>query len=156
MGNTRLRQRRNCKGNLYLRQRKENYRFTCIHQEDPENSIGSFRNSNKKSKTGKPNMTKISNLHKKWIKNPEYKKAYDESRVEFEVAQEIIEARMKSGLSQGELASLMSTSQSAIARLESGAGLPSLRTLTKLAAATNTHIEIHFKPIKNSKQKLAA
>ena len=101
-------------------------------------------------------MTKISNLHKKWIKNPEYKKAYDESRVEFEIAQEIIEARMKSGLSQEELAVLMSTSQSAIARLESGAGLPSLRTLTKLAAATNTYIEIHFKPIKNSKQKLAA
>ncbi|MEY4060091.1 MAG: hypothetical protein RL551_1347 [Pseudomonadota bacterium] len=33
-------------------------------------------------------MTKISNLHKKWIKNPEYKKAYEESRVEFEIAQE--------------------------------------------------------------------
>ena len=101
-------------------------------------------------------MTKISNLHKKWIKNPEYKKAYDESRVEFEIAQEVIEARMKRGLSQEELAVLMSTSQSAIARLESGAGLTSLRTLTKLAAATNTHIEIHFKPIKNSKQKIAA
>ena len=101
-------------------------------------------------------MTKISNLHKKWIKNPEYKKAYDESRVEFEIAQEVIEARMKSGLSQEELAALMSTSQSAIARLESGASLPSLRTLTNLAAATNPQIEIHLKPIKNSKQKLAA
>jgi transcriptional regulator with XRE-family HTH domain len=101
-------------------------------------------------------MTKISNLHKKWIKNPDYKEAYDESRMEFEIAQEVIEARMKSGLSQEELAALMSTSQSAIARLESGVSLPSLRTLTKLAAAANTHIEIHFKPIKNSKQKLAA
>jgi transcriptional regulator with XRE-family HTH domain len=101
-------------------------------------------------------MTKISNLHKKWIKNPDYRKAYDESRMEYEIAQEIIEARMKSGLSQEELAALMSTSQSAIARLESGASLPTLRTLTKLAAATNTYIEIHFKRIKNSKQKLAA
>lgn len=101
-------------------------------------------------------MTKISNLHKKWIKNPDYKEAYDESRMEFEIAKEVIETRMKSGLSQEELAALMSTSQSAIARLESGVSLPSLRTLTKLAAATNTHIEIHFKPIKNSKQKLAA
>jgi len=101
-------------------------------------------------------MTKISNLHKKWIKNPDYKEAYDESRMEFEIAQEVIEARMKSGLSQEELAALMSTSQSAIARLESGVSLPSLRTLTNLAAATNPHIELHFKPINNSRQKLAA
>ncbi|QWE17178.1 helix-turn-helix domain-containing protein [Polynucleobacter sp. AP-Nino-20-G2] len=101
-------------------------------------------------------MTKISNLHKKWIKNPDYKKAYDESSVEFEIAKEVIETRMKSRLSQEDLAALMNTSQSAIARLESGVNLPSLRTLTKLAAATNTHIEIHFKPNKSSKQKMAA
>lgn len=101
-------------------------------------------------------MTKITSLHKKWIKNPEYKKVYDESQVEFEIAREVIEARMKSGLSQEGLAAAMKTSQSAIARLESGATLPSLRTLAKLAAATNTHIEIHFKPNKNLKQKIAA
>lgn len=101
-------------------------------------------------------MTKISNLHKKWIKNPEYKKAFEESRVEFEIAREIIETRMKKGLSQEELAALMNTSQSAIARLESGSSLPSIRTLAKLAEATNMKIEIHFKPNKMMKQKIAA
>jgi len=101
-------------------------------------------------------MTKISTLHKRWLKEPAYKKAYEESEIEFEVAKEIIEARMKSGLSQEELAVLMETSQSAIARLESGTSLPSMRTLARLAKATNSEIQIHFKQIKPTKQKIAA
>jgi transcriptional regulator with XRE-family HTH domain len=101
-------------------------------------------------------MTKISTLHKRWLKEPSYKKAYEDSRIEFEIAKEIIEARMKSGLSQEELAVLMDTSQSAIARLESGTTLPSMRTLARLAKATNSQIQIHFKKIKPIKQKMAA
>ena len=101
-------------------------------------------------------MTKISTLHKRWIKNPTYKKAYKECQVEFEIAKEVIEARMKSGLSQEELAIRMQTSQSAIARLESGSTLPSIRTLAKFAQATNSQIQIHFKPMKITKHKAAA
>jgi hypothetical protein len=101
-------------------------------------------------------MTKISTLHKRWLKEPSYKKAYEDSSIEFEIAKEIIEARIKCGLSQEELAALMETSQSAIARLESGNNLPSMRTLAKLAKATNSQIQIHFKQIKPIKQKMAA
>ncbi len=101
-------------------------------------------------------MTKISNLHKRWIKNPSYRKAYAESSMEFEIAKEVIQARMKSGLSQEALAERMHTSQSAIARLESGSSLPSLRTLSKFAQATNSQIHIQFKPIKMFKHKIAA
>ena len=101
-------------------------------------------------------MTKISTLHKRWLKEPSYKKAYEQSRIEFEVAREMIEARMKSGLSQEQLAARMQTSQSAIARLESGSSLPSMRTLAKFAKATNSHIEIHFKPLKAPRHKIAA
>jgi transcriptional regulator with XRE-family HTH domain len=101
-------------------------------------------------------MTKISTLHKRWLKEPSYKKAYEDSGIEFEIAKEIIEARIKSGLSQEELAALMETSQSAIARLESGTSLPSMRTLAKLAKATNSQIQIHFKQVKPIKQKMAA
>ena len=101
-------------------------------------------------------MTKISTLHKRWLKEPAYKKAYEETQIEFEIAKEIIEARMKSGLSQEELAALMETSQSAIARLESGTSLPSMRTLAKFAKATNSQIQVHFKQIKPIKHKVAA
>ncbi len=101
-------------------------------------------------------MTKISALHKRWMKAPGYKHAYEESRLEFELARELIEARIKSGLSQEELAKRMKTSQSAIARLESGATLPSMRSLAKYAEATNSEIQIQLKPARGGKQKMAS
>jgi hypothetical protein len=37
-------------------------------------------------------MTKINKLHKKWVKNPEYQRAYDELKTEFELARFRIQA----------------------------------------------------------------
>jgi ribosome-binding protein aMBF1 (putative translation factor) len=69
-------------------------------------------------------MTKISALHEEWLKTPGYQDAYEESHAEFALARQLIEARTKSGFSQEEIASRMGTSQSAVARLESGSTLP--------------------------------
>jgi ribosome-binding protein aMBF1 (putative translation factor) len=101
-------------------------------------------------------MTKMTDLHKQWLKRPGYKKAFDDSQAEFELAHHIIQTRINSGLSQDELAKKMETSQSSIARLESGTSLPSMRTLTKFAKATNTEINISFKPVKAAKAKMRA
>jgi|LauGreDrversion2_6_1035139.scaffolds.fasta_scaffold36265_1 transcriptional regulator with XRE-family HTH domain len=101
-------------------------------------------------------MTKITDLHKQWLKRPDYKKAFDDFQAEFELARHIIQTRINSGLSQEELAKKMETSQSSIARLESGTSLPSMRTLTKFAKATNTEINISFKPLKAAKDKMRA
>ncbi len=43
---------------------------------------------------------------------------------------------------------ISATSQSAIARLESGRTMPSTRTLRKLAAATGTRLRIVLEPVK--------
>lgn len=90
-------------------------------------------------------MTKISRLHHEWMKTPGYKTAYESTRAEFELAQQLIETRIKRGLSQGELAIKMGTSQSTIARLESGKSMPSMRTLTKFAQATQAEFQIKFR-----------
>ena len=37
-------------------------------------------------------MSTINKLHKKWLKNPEYQRAYDELRTEFELARTLIDA----------------------------------------------------------------
>ena len=100
-------------------------------------------------------MTQITTLHKRWLKTPGYKEAFDESRIEFELARHLIQARIKCGLSQEELAAQMGTSQSTIARLESGTSMPSMRTLKKFAEATNSQLQIVFKPI-NTGKTLAA
>ncbi len=82
-----------------------------------------------------------------WRKDPEYVKAYDALEEEFARANMVIGARAHAGLSQAELAERMGTSQSAIARLESGRIKPSTRTLEKLAAATGMRLRIVLEPV---------
>jgi ribosome-binding protein aMBF1 (putative translation factor) len=91
-------------------------------------------------------MTKVRDLHKKWSKDPKYKKAYKDLEDEFAVAQAIIEARTRVGLTQAQLAKRMKTTQSVIARLESGKGRPSTTTLQNLARATGSRLEIRLVP----------
>jgi ribosome-binding protein aMBF1 (putative translation factor) len=83
-------------------------------------------------------MTSVRTLHQKWMKNPKYREAYEEQRAEFELANELIRARAKAGLSQADIAESMGTSQSAIARIESGKHWPSKKTLEGYAKATGT------------------
>jgi ribosome-binding protein aMBF1 (putative translation factor) len=77
-----------------------------------------------------------------WRRDADFVAAYDALEDEFALASQIIGARAQAGLSQSELASRMETSQSSIARLESGRTTPSVRTLEKLAAATGTKLRI--------------
>ncbi|MCA8927025.1 MAG: helix-turn-helix transcriptional regulator [Alphaproteobacteria bacterium] len=89
-------------------------------------------------------MSKVSDLHKKWSRDPDYRAAYDELGPEFELARSLIEARTRAGLTQEQLARRMDTTQSVIARLESGRTRPSTKTLEKLARATGTRLKISF------------
>jgi ribosome-binding protein aMBF1 (putative translation factor) len=82
-----------------------------------------------------------------WRKDPEYVKAYDALEEEFARANMVIGARAHADLSQAELAERMGTSQSAIARLESGRFKPSTRTLEKLAEATGMKLRIVLEPV---------
>src|SRR5262245_5330279 len=56
------------------------------------------------------------------------------------------EARKRAGLTQADLASRAGTTQSAIARIESGAVSPSLEHLTELVQAAGFDIEIRLVP----------
>jgi transcriptional regulator with XRE-family HTH domain len=71
----------------------------------------------------------------------------------------LIKARTKAKLSQAELAALMGTSQSTIARLESGAAKPSLSTLKRFAEATGMRVRVSFEPaerVRKTKPRNAA
>jgi ribosome-binding protein aMBF1 (putative translation factor) len=89
-------------------------------------------------------MSKIRDLHKKWMKDAEYRKAHEKLAPEFALARAVIEARSSAALTQAQLARRMKTTQSVIARLESGRTLPSTKTLERLAKATGTRLTITF------------
>jgi transcriptional regulator with XRE-family HTH domain len=92
-------------------------------------------------------------LHKRFMKDPEYRKEYDALEEEFALMVEVAKARTRAGLSQTELARRMKTTQSTIARLESGRGLPSTRTLGRFAKATGHRLRISFEPVKGRKRR---
>lgn len=98
----------------------------------------------------------ISKLKKRWMKEPGFKEGYDALEPEFALASILIEARTKARLSQQELATKMGTSQSAIARLESGVAKPSLSTLERFAKATGTRVRVSLEPARKKKARTAA
>lgn len=79
-----------------------------------------------------------------WKTDPEYAKEYEALEVEFEVARELIRARTRAHLTQADVAKRMGTTQSVIARLESGTRSVNLKTLEKYAAATGTHLHVRL------------
>jgi transcriptional regulator with XRE-family HTH domain len=93
-------------------------------------------------------MTKAKDLHKGWLKDPRYRAEYDALDEEFQLARTLIEARTRAGLSQTQLARRMKTSQSYIARIESGKVRPSTDALERFAAATGSRLRIIFEPVR--------
>jgi len=80
------------------------------------------------------------------LKDPEIRAEWDALEPEFAIIQAIIEARKNSGLTQKQLAERTGINQSDISRLENGEANPSLKTLKRLADATNTKLKIEFLP----------
>jgi transcriptional regulator with XRE-family HTH domain len=91
-------------------------------------------------------MASISDMHNKWMSEPEYRKAYDALEEEFVLASIMIDVRNRAGLTQEELARKMGTTSVVVARLESGRWHPSMRTLERLAEATGSRLAIRFEP----------
>lgn len=90
-------------------------------------------------------MTKLADLKKRLMENPEFRAEYEALAPEFDIAEKLVKIRTGSRLTQREVAERMKTTQSAVARLESGVQDPSLSTLRAYAVATNTELVIEFR-----------
>ncbi|CAN7541685.1 helix-turn-helix transcriptional regulator [Pararhizobium sp. LjRoot235] len=89
-------------------------------------------------------MTKIADLKKRLMDNPEFRQEYEKADAEFQLVEALVRARTKAKLSQAEVARRIGTTQSAIARLEGGGVSPSLVTLRRYAEATGAKLEINL------------
>ena len=71
---------------------------------------------------------------------------FDKLEEEFAFLDEFLKARAAAGMSQAEIAERMGTTQSAVARLESGRGKhsPSLATLRKYARALGYRVDLRL------------
>ena len=93
-------------------------------------------------------------LKERALKRADVKSEYERLDEEFTLLDEFLKARAAAGISQAELAERMGTTQSAVARLESGRGKhsPSLATLRKYAQALGCHLDLRL--VKDSKAKI--
>jgi predicted transcriptional regulator len=85
---------------------------------------------------------KIGQVKNELLADEEFRREYDALGEEFSIAAQLIEARTKANLTQEQVARRMGTTQSVVARLESGHPLPSLRTLRRYASAVGSKVEI--------------
>ncbi|MCD6568291.1 MAG: helix-turn-helix transcriptional regulator [Dehalococcoidia bacterium] len=85
--------------------------------------------------------------HKRKLMNdPEFRKEYQALEPEYALAAALIRLRLARGLTQEELARVLNTRQSSIARLEGGTSLPSLSMVKKVADALDARLEIKLEP----------
>lgn len=82
-------------------------------------------------------------LEKK-LKNPKFKKYYDEYGKQLEIAYAILQLRKREGLSQAELAKKIGTKQSDVARMEAGEQNFTTETLQRIASALHRNLKVIF------------
>jgi transcriptional regulator with XRE-family HTH domain len=85
-------------------------------------------------------------LRAKALRKPKVSQAFAEQADEFMLLDVFLKARHAQGLTQAQVAEKIGTSQSAVARMESGRGQhsPSLATLTKYAKALGCKLELRL------------
>ena len=80
-------------------------------------------------------MKTLKTLKRELLRDKRTARAYADLAEEFDVAHALIDARVRAGLSQTQVAERMGTTQSVVARLESGRRRPSMRTVERFARA---------------------
>ena len=92
-------------------------------------------------------MKSLKNVKAELLANPAVRQACEVQAPEFELARELMAARMRAGLTQGEVAARMGTTQSVVARIESGRGTPSMRTVQRFASAVGVRAVVRMEPL---------
>ncbi|MEA2113583.1 MAG: helix-turn-helix transcriptional regulator [Patescibacteria group bacterium] len=78
------------------------------------------------------------------LKNPKFKRHYDECGKQLEIAYQILQLRKKEKMSQAELAKKIGTKQSNVARMETGRQNFTTETLRRIASALGRELKVDF------------
>ena len=78
------------------------------------------------------------------LNDPEFKKEWDSSEMEYQLMMMVLKARNEQNLTQSELAERTGIRQSNISRIEKGQALPSILTRSKIAHGLGKELQIKF------------
>jgi transcriptional regulator with XRE-family HTH domain len=92
-------------------------------------------------------MKTLQTLQRELLANAAVETAYQAQSTEFSIVRELIAARMRAGLTQGQIAERMGTTQSVIARLEGGKRTPSMHTVQRYAQAAGCRAVFRLEPL---------
>ena len=91
-------------------------------------------------------MSEFRDLLNEQLKDPEFKKEWDDIQPEMDVIRAMIDNRIAQNLTQKELAERTGINQADISKLENGTRNPSLKMLKRLAAGMGMALKIEFVP----------
>ena len=98
-------------------------------------------------------MSEFQELLQEQLKDPDFKKEWDDIQPEMDVIRAMIDARIEQNLTQKELAARTGIDQADISKLENGTRNPSLKLLKKLASGLGMQLKIEFVPMQVSRKK---
>lgn len=81
---------------------------------------------------------------KEEMKNPEFKKEWENLEVEFQIIKAMIDGRNEKHLTQKELSDMTGIAQGDISKIENGNANPSIKTLDRLADALGKKLKVTF------------
>ena len=91
-------------------------------------------------------MKNMKDIKREILADPAARADCEGMAAEFAMTRELISARSRAGLTQSDVAQRMGTTQSVIARLESGGRIPSLRKVQRYAQALGARAVVRIEP----------
>ncbi len=82
---------------------------------------------------------------KESLKNPKFRKEWEKTELEYQLACQLIEKRLAKKMSQRTLAKKVKTTQAILSRIETMSANPSLSLLKRIAQALNSKLILQFK-----------
>ena len=86
----------------------------------------------------------FADMKREALRDPEFRKNYEALAPKYALINAMLDARGKNGMTQREIAERAGTTQSAIARFESGRSNPTLDFATRLSHALGAKLEIRL------------
>ena len=89
-------------------------------------------------------MDDLDRLLEEELRNPEFRKEWETTQLEYDITEMLIKARTSQHISQKELAIRAGVRQSNLSRIENGQCSPNLATLQKIAKGLGKRLPLQF------------